>query len=201
LVPSRSPSPACSSEFSPPRCYQRFSGPASSVLPRICHPLAPARIGALPYRVGFLTALDSLGRQTSRASRVRRTPWPISRPAPRRFRFPQISGLAFRAGSTASPTPSNRFAVRYVHGFCLMLPSDTPFLVSALATFWRCPSVWGTAGFFLYFQPLMAGSRRVRHAGRTEIASLRSQYPLLGRARVRTRARARRTGACTLELS
>jgi hypothetical protein len=171
LVPSRSPSPACSSGFSPPRCYQRFSGPASSVLPRICHPLAPARIGALPYRVGFLTALDSLGRQTSRASRVRRTPWPISRPVPRRFRFPQISGLAFRAGSTASPTPSSRFAVRYVHGFCLMLPSDTPFLVKCPCHFLALPFRLGNGGLFLYFQPFTAGSRHVRHAGRTEIAA------------------------------
>jgi hypothetical protein len=36
-------------------------------------------------------------------------------------------------GSTSSPTPYSRFAVRYVHGFCLMLPSDTPLSGNALA--------------------------------------------------------------------
>jgi len=43
-------------------------------------------------------------------------------------------------GSPSSPTPSSRFAVRYVHGFCLMLPPDTPFLVMPLPC-WRRPSV------------------------------------------------------------
>ena len=36
-------------------------------------------------------------------------------------------------GSASFPTPSSRFAVRYVHGFCLMLPSDTPISGNALA--------------------------------------------------------------------
>jgi len=43
-------------------------------------------------------------------------------------------------GSTSSPTPSSRFTVRYVHGFCLMLPPDTPFLKMPLPC-WRRPSV------------------------------------------------------------
>ncbi len=44
------------------------------------------------------------------------------------------------AGSTSSPTPSSWFAVRYVHGFCLMLPPDSPFLEMPLPC-WRRPSV------------------------------------------------------------
>ena len=36
-------------------------------------------------------------------------------------------------GSASSPLPYSRFAVRYVHRFCLMLPSDAPFLETALA--------------------------------------------------------------------
>ena len=50
----------------------------------------------------------------------------------------QVSLL--QACSTSSPTPYSRFAVRYVHGFCLMLPSNTPFLDMPLPC-WRCPSV------------------------------------------------------------
>jgi len=40
---------------------------------------------------------------------------------------------------TSSPTPYSRCAVRYVHGFCPMLPPDTPFLDMPLP--WRRPSV------------------------------------------------------------
>ena len=48
----------------------------------------------------------------------------------------QFSGYQvslYHACSTSSPTPYSRFAVRYVHGFCLMLPSDTPLSGNALA--------------------------------------------------------------------
>jgi len=62
---------------------------------------------------------------------------------PSSFMSGQCSGYQAspsHAGSTSAPTPSSWFAVRYVHGFCLMLPPDTPFLVVPLPC-WRRPSV------------------------------------------------------------
>ena len=48
-------------------------------------------------------------------------------------RFPGYQASPSHVGSTSSPTPSSRFAVRYVHGFCLRLPSNTPISGDALA--------------------------------------------------------------------
>ena len=48
-------------------------------------------------------------------------------------RFSGYPVSLYHACSTSSPTPYSRFAVRYVHGFCLMLPSDTPISGHALA--------------------------------------------------------------------
>ena len=48
-------------------------------------------------------------------------------------RFSGYQASLNHACSTSSPTPYSRFAVRYVHGFCLMLPSDTPISGHALA--------------------------------------------------------------------
>ena len=48
-------------------------------------------------------------------------------------RFSGYQASPSHVGSTSFPTPSSRFAVRYVHGFCLMLPSDTPISGNALA--------------------------------------------------------------------
>ena len=47
--------------------------------------------------------------------------------------FAGYQASRYHVCSTSSPTPYSRFAVRYVHGFCLMLPSDTPLSGYALA--------------------------------------------------------------------
>ena len=48
-------------------------------------------------------------------------------------RFSGYQASPSHVGSTSFPTPSSRFAVRYVHGFCLMLPSDIRISRNALA--------------------------------------------------------------------
>jgi len=55
-----------------------------------------------------------------------------------RFAGYQVS--LYHVCSTSSPQPYSWFAVRYVHGFCLMLPPDPSLLMMPLPC-WRCPSV------------------------------------------------------------
>ena len=132
-------------------------------------PSDPFPFRGSPWRVGFLTSTAALDARSGGLPWVRRMAWPISRPAPRWFGLPRISGLASHARSTSSPTPFSRFAVRYVHGFCLMLPSDTPFRLMPLPC-WRCPSV--RLRWVLYFRPFrrkigqcaMPGAQRSRSA-------------------------------------
>lgn len=132
-----------SSGFYPPLCYQASQALSHQYPPWICHPLTPPRFGSsLSGR--FSTASDSIQRQVSRASLGKTQHLPISRPTS--LRFTGYWASLSHACSTSSPLPYSRFAVRYVHGFCLMLPPDGPLLVTALAL------------SALPFRPVTAGS-------------------------------------------
>ena len=133
-----------------------FAGPESSVYPWICHPLI------LPLN-GFWRTGQPV-HQIRRASWVRLHDLPVSRPASHRFDFPGYQASPCHGGSTFSPTPSSRFAVRYVHRFCLMLPSDTPFPAVPLPC-WLLPFRPGDGGRFT--SGLDSRRSVVHHASRT----------------------------------
>jgi len=129
-----------SSGFYPPLCYQRFFGPDSSVLPVNLPPFAPYPASVSPSRFGFMKSLAPLEFQCRRASlgKMHQPPCIPSHFTADRFTGYQV--LPSHDGSTSSPRPFSRFAVRYVHSFCLMLPLDSSFLRMPLPC-WRCPSV------------------------------------------------------------
>ena len=92
----------------------------------------PLLAAGSPRRVGFLSSLATFDDRTGGLPWVRRT----TSPYPVRLHVSWFSGYQvslYLACSTSSPTPYSRFAVRYVHRFCLMLPSDTPLSGNALA--------------------------------------------------------------------
>jgi hypothetical protein len=116
-----------------------FFGPESLVLPVNLPPSAPSRLG-FSSAVQFYRALSNSYRDCRRASLGKMHPLSIYRPASRQFDYSGYQVSPIHARSTFSLTPYSRFAVRYVHGFCLMLPPDIPFPVMPLPC-WRCPSV------------------------------------------------------------
>jgi hypothetical protein len=124
--------PCRSSGFYPPRCYQASSALSPQYFLRICHPLHPAPLRDL-LRGSVLWRHSSLQRQCRRASPGKTHRLPVSRPNFTAVRFTGYQGSPSHVGSTSLPLPYSRFAVRYVHRFCLMLPSDIPFLDNALA--------------------------------------------------------------------
>ena len=134
------PFTAGSSGFSPPHCYQASQALSPQYYTQICHPLSLSQSGSLPSRVRFMAPPGNSRSQNSRTS-----PGKITTPPhiPSNFtsvRFTGYQDSLWYACSSSSPQPYSRFAVRYVHGFCLMLPPDTPSLGMPLPC-WRCPSV------------------------------------------------------------
>ncbi len=129
-----------SSGFSPPHCYQASQALSPQYYAQICHPLPLSQSGFLPSCVRFMAPSGnnrSQGRRTS--------PGKIAAPPhiPSSFTSVRFTGYQDSLGyacSSSSPLPFSWFALRYVHGFCLMLPPDTPSLEVPLPC-WRCPSV------------------------------------------------------------
>ena len=87
-------------------------------------------------------------------------------------RFTGYQDSLWYACSSSSPQPFSWFAVRYVHGFCLMLPPDIHF--------WSCPCPVGVV--------LPSGNggllllRCLRHAGRTLESPLSRNFdPILSK--------------------
>ena len=78
-----------SSGFYPPRCYQRFIGPESSVLPVNLPPSAPTRFG-VSSSIRFSVVSGNLRRQDRRASLGKTPHLPVSRPASCRVSSPDI---------------------------------------------------------------------------------------------------------------
>jgi len=110
-----------------------FIGPESSVLPVNLPPSAPYTTSGSPSRRRFCGIFDDLPSQCRRAS-LGKTHYPPRIPS--NFTAVQFTGYQtslIQAGLVSSPLPYSWFAVRYVHRFCLMLPSDAPFLETALA--------------------------------------------------------------------
>jgi hypothetical protein len=154
IAPARLPG---SSGFSPPRCYQASLALSPQYSTQICHPLPLTRSGSLPPRARFLTPPGNLRSQDRRTSPGKTAP-PLHIPSSfTSVRFSGYQDSLSHACSSSSPQPFSWFAVRYVHGFCLMLPPDSHL--------WGCPCPVGVA--------LPSGNgglliiRRLRHAGRT----------------------------------
>ncbi len=149
---------AGSSGFSPPLCYQASQALSPQYYTQICHPLLPFPLRVSPFSGPFYGLLP----ETIESQNRRTSPGKIAPPPhiPSNFtsvRFTGYQDSLWYACSSSSPQPFSWFAVRYVHGFCLMLPPDTHF--------WSCPCPVGVA--------LPSGNggllllRRLRHAGRT----------------------------------
>ena len=126
-----------------------FFGPESSVLPVNLPPSVPPRFG-VSSSSRFAVVAGNLPRQDRRASLGKTPHLPRSRPASRWVDYSGYQASRIHACSAFSPPPSSRFAVRYVPGFCLMLPPDIPFLVMPLPC-WRSLSVRSRQA--VYFQP------------------------------------------------
>ncbi len=115
-----------------------FAGPESSVLPVDLPPSVPFPFRVRRYRVRFLRRLR---RRAGGLPGVRHTTSPYAVP----LQCTAATTTGYRGSlchvcSPPSAHPYSGFAVRYVHGFCLMLPSDTPSLEVPLPC-WRFPSV------------------------------------------------------------
>jgi len=93
-----------------------------------------------PFPSWLDEALGNFKPQSRSASRGKARHLLVSRPASVRFGPAGYRDLLYHACSPPSTHPYSRFAIRYVHEFCLMLPSDPPSLEMPLPC-WRCPSV------------------------------------------------------------
>ena len=134
-----------SSGFYPQLCYQASLALSLQYSSRICHPLYPPRFG-FAFAVRFYRIVGNIQSQHRRAS-LGKTHQPPCIPSDfTEVRFTGYQDSPSHDGSASSPLPYSRFAVRYVHRFCLMLPSDAPFLETALAL------------LALPFRPVTAGS-------------------------------------------
>ena len=131
---------AGSSGFSPPLCYQASLALSPQYYTQICHPLPLSLLGSLPSRVRFMAPAGNDRGQGRRTSPGKIAPPPHISSSFTSVRFTGHQDSLTYACSSSSPLPFSWFAVRYVHGFCLMLPSDTPSLDMPLPC-WRCPSV------------------------------------------------------------
>ena len=116
-----------------------FLGPESSVLPVNLPPSVPSSLRGLLVE-SVCCCLWQHQQQDRRASLGKTPHLPRSRPASRRVDHSGYQASRIHACSAFSPTPSSRFAVRDVPGFCLMLPPDIPFLKMPLPC-WRSLSV------------------------------------------------------------
>ena len=131
---------AGSSGFSPPLCYQASPALSPQYYTQICRPLPLSRLGFLPSRVRFMALSGNNWSQDRRASPGKIAPPPHIPSNFTSVRFTGYQDSLSHACSSSSPQPSSWFAVRYVHGLCLMLPPDTPSLSMPLPC-WRSPSV------------------------------------------------------------
>ena len=121
----------------PWRDFQASQALSPQYYTQICHPLPLSRLGSLPTRIRFMAPPGNDQSQNRRTS-----PGKIATPPhiPSNFTSVWSTGyqdLLWYACSPSSPQPYSWFAVRYVHGFCLMLPPDTHF--------WSCPCPVGVA--------------------------------------------------------
>ena len=129
-----------SPRFYPPRCYQASLALGPRYYLRICHPLLPSRLGFAFAGLWFSTVFRALHPFHGRAGGlpgVRLTPssYPVHLQCPLAVEI-GYRGLPIHVCSPPSGHPYRWFAVRYVHEFCLMLPSDGPFLAPPLPC-WR----------------------------------------------------------------
>jgi len=131
---------AGSSGFSPPLCYQASQALSPQYCTQICRPLPLSQLGFLPSWVSFMAPSGNHRSQDRRASPGKIAPPPHIPSSFTSVRFTGYQDLLSHACSSSSPLPFSWFAVRYVHGFCLMLPPDTPSLGMPLPC-WRYPSV------------------------------------------------------------
>ena len=151
--------PSGSSGFSPPLCYQASQALSPQYYTQICRPLPLSQLGFLPSQVSFMAPPGNDRDQDRRTSPGKIAPPPHIPSNFTSVRFTGYQDSLWYACSSSSPQPFSWFAVRYVHGFCLMLPPDIHF--------WSCPCPVGVA--------LPSGNggllllRRLRHAGRTSI--------------------------------
>ena len=104
-----------------------FFGPESSVLSVDLPPFAPLLAAGSPFASQFSTARER--RRAGGLPGVRHTasPYPVQLQCTAGTPI-GYGALLCHACSSPSIHPSSWFAVRYVHGFCLRLPSDLPFL-------------------------------------------------------------------------
>ena len=120
------------------------SAPSLSVLPVNLPPSVPTCLG-----VTVSTLVYCRHQQRSTTGQVglslgKTQHLPIFRPASCQFDTSGYQVSPILVCLTFSPTPYSRFAVRYVHRFCLMLPPGPQLPVAPLPC-WRRPSVRKTA--------------------------------------------------------
>jgi len=116
------------------------SAPSLSVLPVNLPPSVPTCLGVTVSKLALCrrqqrSTTGQIGLSLGKTHHL-----PISRPAPCQFDISGYQVSRTRVCSTFFPTPYSRFAVRYVHRFCLMLPPGPPLPVAPLPC-WRRPSV------------------------------------------------------------
>lgn len=116
-----------------------FSGPASSVLLADLPPSAPLALW-FPSSPRFSNPCDDSRHQGRRVSLGKMHHLSISRPTSPQQASPDIGPRLSTPARPRLSRPCSWFAVRYVHGFCLMLPPDSLFPELPLPC-WRCPSV------------------------------------------------------------
>ena len=121
----------------PWRDYQASQALSPQYYPQICHPLPLSQSGSLPSRVCFMAPPENYRNQNRRTSPGKTAPPPHIPSNFTSVRFTGYQDSLWYACSSSSPQPSSWFAVRYVHGFCLMLPPDIHF--------WSCPCLVGVA--------------------------------------------------------
>ncbi len=132
--------PHRSSGFSPPRCYQRFFGPESSVLPWNLPPSVPGRSGFSSSALVLWRLWPFFQRQISRASVGKTSLPPCIPPIYTAGVISEYWDSLCQACLSSLQRPFSWFAVRCIHRFCLRLPPDLPFRGVPLPC-WRCPSV------------------------------------------------------------
>lgn len=123
-----------SSGFSPPRCYQRITGPESKVLPVNLPPSVPSRFG-VSSALTVLCRFQQHQQQYRRASPGKTHHLPISRPASCQFSSPDIRSRVVR---TARPHPQHHTAGSL---FATYTGSASCFLQTF--HFWICPCLVG----------------------------------------------------------
>ena len=130
-----------SSGFYPPRCYQRLLGPKSSVLSVHLPSFPTSSLRGLLFDLVSALSTDTLAQSAGLGlPRVRRMASSYAVQLHIGSVLPDIRPSSHTPTRPPFPTPYSWFAVRYVHDFCLMLPSDDPSRASPLPC-WLLPSV------------------------------------------------------------